>query len=446
MTTTPHQHETEPAIFPSPISESSQVFNWRNCWYPVTFVQDLPKNQPYSFSLYDEPLVVFRNQNGQLGCLIDLCPHRAAKLSDGQIIDGKIECLYHGWQFGSDGQCLHIPQLPTNAKIPINACVKSFAVVESQGIVWLWAGEAEAADETLIPTIPELDKPEFVSTDFMSNIPYDQNTLIENAIDPAHVPISHDGTIGNRAEALPLEMELITTSVQGIYGRYRNFNSSHTSWSNINFVAPNLVMVVIPINEKRGWYRGAAAYSLPLGKNRCRVLFRAYQNFSQWQVKLIPRWLEHWYRRKVLQQDMQQAAEQQKHIERLRKSPKKLYLPLKTSDLFPVAYRKWLDKYGSSLPYYQGYATCKLSINDEQNNILSVNDRLESHTQICSSCSSAYRLTKLVKHLLVGVAIASAALAILTDDTWISPVAVMTSLSAVFLAFVAQKVKTKFED
>jgi len=100
-----------------PIPEVEQTFNWRQCWYPVTFLKDLPPHRPYSFSLYDEPLVLFRNKQEKLVCLIDRCPHRAAKLSDGQIIDGKLECLYHGWQFGSEGQCLHIPQLPTDAKI-----------------------------------------------------------------------------------------------------------------------------------------------------------------------------------------------------------------------------------------------------------------------------------------------------------------------------------------
>ncbi|MCF2147586.1 Rieske 2Fe-2S domain-containing protein [Desmonostoc muscorum LEGE 12446] len=39
-------------------------------------------------------------------CLTDRCPHRTAKFSERQIIDGKIECLYHDWQFGSDGQPL----------------------------------------------------------------------------------------------------------------------------------------------------------------------------------------------------------------------------------------------------------------------------------------------------------------------------------------------------
>ncbi len=34
------------------ITEEKQEFNWRQCWYPVCFIQDLPKNRPYSFSLF----------------------------------------------------------------------------------------------------------------------------------------------------------------------------------------------------------------------------------------------------------------------------------------------------------------------------------------------------------------------------------------------------------
>ncbi len=158
MTLTPNQAETAKPTDTLPISEVDQSFNWKECWYPVTFMQDLPKNRPYSFSLYDEPLVLFRNQDGKLVCLTDRCPHRAAKLSDGQIIDGKIECLYHGWQFGTDGQCLHIPQLPTDAKIPITSFVQSYPVVERQGMVWIWAGKLETIDEENIPTVADLEK------------------------------------------------------------------------------------------------------------------------------------------------------------------------------------------------------------------------------------------------------------------------------------------------
>ncbi|KAG6739184.1 hypothetical protein POTOM_056770 [Populus tomentosa] len=46
-----------------------------------------------------------------------------AKLSEGQLIGGRLECLYHGWQFEGEGNCAMIPRLPANAKIPLSACV-----------------------------------------------------------------------------------------------------------------------------------------------------------------------------------------------------------------------------------------------------------------------------------------------------------------------------------
>ena len=377
-------------------------------------------------------------------CLIDRCPHRAAKLSDGQIIDGKIECLYHGWQFGNDGECLHIPQLAAEAKIPLNACVKSFLVVERQSIIWMWAGVAEAADEKRIPTIAELDKPGFVSSDYIRDLPYDQSYFIENVIDPAHVHISHDGILGKREYARPLEIEAIANSAAGIHSRIRGMGKSDTSWSNLDFIAPNLVIYTFKI-EQRGWFGGTALYSIPLGKDRCRILLRNYGNFLTWKIKLTPRWLDHiMVRNKILEGDLQLVVGQKKQIQRLGKNLKELFLPLKTSDTLVLEYRKWLDKFGSSLPYYQGYSTSKNVGSAENSCQSSPLDRFSQHTQICSSCNRAYQVTNQLKSFLIGVAIALAALAIVTEsDTKI--VAVSASLLAVVLAAMAQKVKTQFE-
>jgi phenylpropionate dioxygenase-like ring-hydroxylating dioxygenase large terminal subunit len=429
-----------------PIPEIEQEFNWRQCWYPVCFVQDFPQNKLYSFSIYDEPFVLFRNKLGELVCLTDRCPHRAAKLSDGQIIDGKIECLYHGWQFGSEGECLHIPQLAEDAKIPVNACVKSFKILERQGIIWMWAGAVELADSHCIPTIAELDKPEFVvQSDYMSDRPYDQTYFIENVIDPAHFPISHHGSLSNRQNAQPLELEVLKTSVEGIRGRMQETKSAIKNWINVDFVAPNLVIYRFDL-PKPGLSGGAAIYSLPLGKGRSRVLLRNYQNFSTQKIKLKPRWFDHLFRNRVSEEDMPFIRGQQANIERLGKNPNSLYLPLKTSDTLLIEYRKWLDKFGSSLPYYQGYSTSKphpISEEGAANSVLI--NRLRRHTEICSSCNQAYQVTKSLKQTLVGVAIALAALAIVTDGYWVQIVALLASISAVSLAFVAEKVKTKFE-
>ena len=440
MTLTSNQPKTAQPTDTLKIPEADEQFNWKQCWYPVTFLQDLPKNFPYSFSLYDDPLVLFRNQDGKLVCLRDRCSHRAAKLSDGQIIDGKIECLYHGWQFGTDGKCLHIPQLATSAKIPATSCVKSYPIVERQGMVWIWAGKLETVDKESIPTVADLDNPTVACSDYMIDLPYDQNFFIENALDPSHLYISHNGTLKWRENAQPLEMEVIKVSLSGIEGRYRKTKSPNKNWLSLNFVAPNLVTYRGSSAEFVG---GAALYSLPLGKGRCRIIIRNYNNFSTWKLKLQPRWFEHLYRNKFLEEDLPLVVGQQTQANRLEQSLKELYLPLKTSDLVLVEYRKWLDKYGLLLPFYQGYETSH-NIKGEKQSV-DIGTRFSRHTQLCSSCSQAYEVTKKVKQTLVGVAIALAAVGLVLDHSWIQVLVVSASVSAVCLAVVAEKVKTKFE-
>jgi phenylpropionate dioxygenase-like ring-hydroxylating dioxygenase large terminal subunit len=447
MTISPNQQETEPTIVPLPIPTNHQDVDWKNCWYPITFLEDLPKNSPYSFSLYNQSLVLFRTPDGKLGCLTDICPHRAAKLSDGHIIDGRIECLYHGWQFGTDGKCLHIPQLAHDAKIPQNACVKSYVVVEHQGIVWIWAGEAAAVDEKRIPNLLEFDDPKFFSLDYVFEVPYDETYFIENALDPAHVPINHHGSEMNRQDAQPLEIEVLATSITGIQGRYRDTRTPDAKWVKLDFLAPNSVVYGFYDLPKPGFHSGLALYLLPKNPTQCRVLARFFQNFStRRKNQLEPRWLSHLFRNRVVEEDRYMIKGVQEQVERLGQSLKELYLPLKTSDMLVIEYRKWLDKYGASLPYYQGYSTSKPHVYmDQSNPSSSLGDRFERHTKICSSCYRAYQVTNLIKQSFLGVAIALAALAILTDNSWVSPVAVAGSLLAVTLAFAAQKLKTKFE-
>ncbi|MGK7885295.1 MAG: Rieske 2Fe-2S domain-containing protein, partial [Crocosphaera sp.] len=344
MTLASKQPTTEQITATSLLSETEEQFNWKECWYPVTFLQDLPKDRPYAFSLYDEPLVLFRNEEKKLICLKDFCPHRAAKLSDGEIIDGKIECSYHGWQFGEQGQCLHIPQLPEDTKIPATACIQSYPVAEVQGMVWIWAGTPEKAEQNNIPTVADLDDPAVISSDVVMDLPYDQTFFIENVIDPSHIFISHNGSWNMRGLAQPLDMEILNLSVKGIEGRYCLTKTPHKHWISLNFIAPNLVTYR---NKTPQRISGAGLYSLPSGKSCCRILIRNYTNTPSWKFKLQPRWFEHWSRNKFLEEDLSLVVGQELQTKRLQKSLKELYLPLKTSDIFVVEYRKWLDKYGS---------------------------------------------------------------------------------------------------
>ena len=424
--------------------DSQTEFDWKNCWYPIIFIRDFSNKFPYAFTLYNEPLVLFEAKNGQLACLKDICPHRAAKLSDGQLIEGKIECLYHGWQFDLAGKCQHIPQLPKEAAIPRQACVESFVVVKKQEIVWLWRGEKELANEDLIPTIANLDSASFVVTDFAIDLPYAQSYLIENLLDPAHVHISHDGSLGNRQDAQPLRMEILESSLKGIQGRYKYSQKANSSWINLNWAAPNLVTYSFSFGPKIKAVM--AFYSLPTAKGNCRLLLRNYSNFLTWKTKLEPRWLSHFKTNRILEEDCVFIVAEQSYLEQSGQSMQSIFLPLKTSDVLVVEYRKWLDQYGQSLPFYQGYTTSKLVRVKSDNESQQITpDRFKQHTQICRTCTKAYQTTIRTKQILIGIAITLAALAIITDSRQIKILLVTLSILSVILGGIANFLKSKFE-
>jgi hypothetical protein len=165
-----------------------------------------------------------------------------------------------------------------------------------------------------------------------------------------------------------------------------------------------------------------------------------------WQVKLTPRWWIHLKHNKILEEDLSQLLGQQEQVERLGKNIKQIYASLPTCDTFVIEYRKWLDRFGSSLPFYRGYTTSKVSQNADEckQNPVQINRSLR-HTQLCSSCNRTYQVTKRLKQTFVGVAIALAALAIVTDASGMQIAAVSASLTAVAMATVAQKIKIQFE-
>ncbi|MEH2468497.1 hypothetical protein [Nostoc sp.] len=121
------------------------------------------------------------------------------------------------------------------------------------------------------------------------------------------------------------------------------------------------------------------------------------------------------------------------------------HLPLKTSDQLVIEYRKWLDKFGSSLPFYQGYSTWKNVENGELNSKPILLNRFSRHILICNSCNRAYQVTNRLKQSCIGVAIALASVAILADDSRIKIAALSVSIAAVVMSAMAQTLKIHFE-
>lgn len=70
----------------------------RNHWYPAAFASKLQPDTLLPVELFGETWVLFRGADGAPACVRDECAHRACPLSLGRVVDGQIECPYHGMQ------------------------------------------------------------------------------------------------------------------------------------------------------------------------------------------------------------------------------------------------------------------------------------------------------------------------------------------------------------
>ena len=62
--------------------------------------------------------------------------------------DGVLRCFYHGWGFGSEGKCVAVPTMGTGK---LSACATNHAIVERDGVLWIWRGHPLTADASKLP-------------------------------------------------------------------------------------------------------------------------------------------------------------------------------------------------------------------------------------------------------------------------------------------------------
>jgi phenylpropionate dioxygenase-like ring-hydroxylating dioxygenase large terminal subunit len=66
------------------------------------------------------------------------CPHRLVPLAAASVVDGQLQCRYHGWRFDTEGTCTAVPSAPEGSNVPPRAHVGDVPEVrETNGLVWL---------------------------------------------------------------------------------------------------------------------------------------------------------------------------------------------------------------------------------------------------------------------------------------------------------------------
>jgi len=127
---------------------------YRRFWTPIMHSKDLPARDcpPVRVTIMGEDLVAFRDSYGKIGLIEEYCAHRRASLFFGRNEDGGLRCVYHGWKYAADGQCLDTPNEPPELNLKDQVKLRAYTTMEKAGIIWAYMGPPE-----LKPEFPQME-------------------------------------------------------------------------------------------------------------------------------------------------------------------------------------------------------------------------------------------------------------------------------------------------
>ncbi|TQS43187.1 aromatic ring-hydroxylating oxygenase subunit alpha [Cryptosporangium phraense] len=178
-----------------------------------------------------EPLVVTRDQSGEIHVLSSLCRHRSYPVIAEPANTRSLRCPYHYWSYGLDGRLQNAPSMdPAHRLADLKAtyCLPSFPVEIWQGFVFTHLGDDP---EPLWPTLERL-APEFAAHRtsemvvggglVLKDQPWNWKNMMENALEAYHTSFIHRGYHENAPARLVEFLDFDPDTENGIM-RYAPF-------------------------------------------------------------------------------------------------------------------------------------------------------------------------------------------------------------------------------
>ena len=161
-----------------------------NGWFMVAYSDELRAGDVVPIHYFGQDLVLFRTEDGQAHVLDAHCPHLGAHLGYGGKVRGQaLVCPFHAWEWSGDGACLGIPYAK---KIPPKARIRSWTLVEKNGMLLVWRHAKGEPPGWEIPDIPEIGSDAWnppVRREW--TVRSRNQELAENTVDPAHFRYVH---------------------------------------------------------------------------------------------------------------------------------------------------------------------------------------------------------------------------------------------------------------
>ncbi|CAM9907050.1 unnamed protein product, partial [Sphacelaria rigidula] len=346
-------------------------------------------------------------------------------------------CVYHAWRFDADGKCLKIPQSNRDGKDEAqpSACATVYPTKVAQGIIWVWgnAGPDAGLESALapLPLIPELDDTEglkegrVIATPLsVRDVPYGWDTMMENIVDPSHVPVSHHGRAGNRyTDPKPLQYPVPMLAKVSLQDGFRLDHNKKIGEQYTLFKPPVLVTPasVLP----NGMKIQLIPYATPSRPGYTRFLFRLVswshtlamhskdKAVSKGEMRrFIPgcarvvtasklltpfseaSWINHIQGTAFIHQDMvflhHQASERTFADAGVDSSSyKQLTFTPCAADRGVLAVRRWISTFGGGGPAWS--AGCDTTLPPRATNRDDLFNVYQHHTKNCKSCQGALK-------------------------------------------------------
>lgn len=255
-----------------PGTPMGEVF--RCYWHPALLAEELPGPdcEPVRIELLSEKLIAFRDTEGRLGLIDELCAHRRTSLWFARNEENGLRCPYHGWKYDVTGQCIEVPS--EDADYCKNIRLKAYSLVEKGGILWTYMGDPEKK-----PPLPEWEfinvKParRFTTKRFQA---CNWLQAMEGGIDSSHVSFLHSksletdplfkGAGGNKYNLGDMKPVFEVSDTEGglLIGARRNAEDNQYYWRITPWIMPSFTMV-----PPRGDHPVHGHFWIPINDNSC---------------------------------------------------------------------------------------------------------------------------------------------------------------------------------